>query len=205
MFESLGRRKTASDAKSQQRGQMHGNPWKKMDVIEGFTGDVALPKAMWSTTADRFLAGAMVSDAFAIRADDGDYDFVLDWPREDRGRPIWSDGEYEVRPLIGHEPETVVLVKAGNGRNVAGFDMDGQTYVAPRLRGRGYGTALVLSLAVHKDGLPFEDAAMGFSPAGYAAHAAAHREARDWADQAGLLRTHGRNKGAEAIREGAGA
>lgn len=172
-----------------------------MSAVDGLLHGATPPRALWEKSEAAFMAGSVVSEAFSIRADDGDYETVVGWDPSDRGSAIWTDGELEIRPLEGHEPPSVVLVRRGNGRKVLGFNMHGQTYVSPSLRGNGYGTALVMAMSVHTGGLPFEDAEMGFSPAGYAAHAAANREAREWAKDAGLLPRRDRMSAPNPIRE----
>jgi GNAT superfamily N-acetyltransferase len=102
--------------------------------------------------------------------------------------PVYIEGPYQISELADpeFEPEgTFVLVHAEAG--VCGFYMDGQCWVDPEHRGRGLGARLVLAAAEFHGGRPFDAPfGLGFSPAGYAAHVAAHRLAVLEAHESGL-------------------
>lgn len=174
------------------------------DAQDALAHGASIPAAVWRPSVNAFLEGAVVSPAFAIRGDDAEYELIYEWDPSDWGQPIWDDGEVAIRPLLGYEPASVVMTKSGRrGGAVLGFNTDGHTYVDPSLRGNGYGAALVIALAVEKRGRPFPTPAMGYSAAGYAAHVAAHRMAREWAIAKGLATVSNPAKPAGPIRANA--
>ena len=171
------------------------------DPQDALAPGASIPAQLWRPSVQEFLDGAVVSPAFAIRGDDAEYELIYDWDPSDRGQAIWDDGEVAIRPLLGYEPASVVMTRSRHrsGR-VLGFNTDGQTYVDPALRGNGYGAAMVIALAVEKRGIPFATPAMGYSAAGYAAHVAAHRSAREWAIAKGLATVSNPAKAGTSIR-----
>lgn len=126
-----------------------------------------------------FIGLVLVLPVFEIdgRQDD-DYYWV--WDATLPAEPYWeSSAGYRIYSLgIEYEPETLVLVSPAGQR--CGFYVGNELWIDPEHRGQGLGAELVLAMTELLGHSPCEDQeAVGFSPAGYAAHLKAWRLAHE--------------------------
>jgi hypothetical protein len=145
----------------------------------------------WQRTLDEFLGLHFVGEAFAIagRAEE-DYGpiWALASDPDSLGPPlpVGAPDGYEVRLVLNCDPyPTVVLI--GPAGEPVGFDADGQVWIDEGHRGKGLSAFLILGVASLNGGYACRDGdGTSYSPAGHAAHVAAHRLAVETALQRGL-------------------
>lgn len=135
-----------------------------------FVNGFAVPSHLASTEVEDLLGHEyMVSEVFSVDGRDEDYEHVFDWT--DFTPAIWKDGAYEIVGLQDFEPCSVAL---RHMRETVGFYMGGQSWIQPVHRGRGHGSALVLSAIAFGGELP-DIRDIGFTEAGYRTHLSALR------------------------------
>jgi hypothetical protein len=144
-----------------------------------------IPKAVWGVPFDDFMGPTMIGDNFAFDGRDEDHDVFFDAGYEEKA--VWKsdDGEYAIHSAgVDFEPPaTVMLVHKAT---CVGFYAAGQSWIDVAHRGKGLSPQMVLAACVLAKGVPFDnESPFGFSPAGYAAHEAAHRIAVRMAIDAG--------------------
>lgn len=149
---------------------------------------IPLPRAAWGSTLETFVGPHRVSETFAIDGREEEYALYFDAPYD--LSPAWTsaDGLHAVHLVTDEDwdPPTAVLIDART-QDCAGFYAGGELWIDPEHRGRGLSTALILCLVDHLGRAAYDNrTGMGFSAAGYAAHAAAHRNAVTWALDAGI-------------------
>jgi GNAT superfamily N-acetyltransferase len=131
--------------------------------------------ALLSPDFQGILDVATVNDVFSFNGRCGDYDPYLEEPY-DPARVIWSDGEYSISDAPDTDEPTVILFHGGAA---VGFYGDLQCWVDEEHRGRGLGARMIVAFADRNGPDAFRQlrrragCAMGFSAAGYAAHAKA--------------------------------
>lgn len=135
----------------------------------------------WELTQDEFIGPAIIKGQFAI---DGRLEPEYEWiwsAAEDEmnlGFPVHiTDDGYMIREIIDYEPEgTFVLVDQYG--EACGFYMEGQCWIDPEHRGQGLSIHLILAASEFNGGSPTKNVdGLGFSEAGFNAHAAAHEYA----------------------------
>jgi len=133
-----------------------------------FANGYSLPQSLTVETVEDLLGeGYMVSPVFSIHGHDGDYDHVWEW--EDLTPSIWEEGDYAIAGLVDFEPGCVVLLCEGKP---VGFYLEGQAWIDPEHRGKGFGPKMVVSAIAFGGRLPdIKD--IGFTEEGYRTHAAA--------------------------------
>lgn len=150
-----------------------------------------IPHSIASVTAAQFVGRHHVADGYFF---DGRGDaYAAFFTAAPAATPLWTsadtrhavfpidDPAFRVPPTARPTdpdftaPDPVVL--RCNGRTV-GFYFAGMAWIDPEHRGRGLSTMMILAACVAAGGPVYDTAAtMGFTPAGHAAHKAAHREA----------------------------
>ncbi len=141
----------------------------------------------WELTLEAFVGEALVSEAFEIDGRDGNGEII--WAAAGTGvDPVRAPGGYVIRRLPDFEPPNTFVLFAPDG-GPCGWYSDAMCWVDLEHRRRGLSTALILASAAFLEGRPIRPCAgaIGFSEAGYAAHAAAHRVAVTMALEAGLV------------------
>lgn len=149
---------------------------------------IPLPRAAWGSTLEAFVGPHMVGTGFAIDGRDEEYALYLDAPYD--LEPVWrsADDRYAVHLVTDEDwdPPTAVLIDART-EGCVGFYAGGELWIEPEHRGGGLSTALILCLVDRLGRAAYDNrTGLGFSAAGYAAHAAAHRNAVVWAMEAGI-------------------
>lgn len=149
---------------------------------------IPLPRAAWGSTLETFVGPHRVAETFAIDGREEEYALYFEAPYD--LSPAWTsaDGLHAVHLVTDEDwsPATAVLIESATGDTV-GFYAGGELWIEPEHRGRGLSAALILCLVDHLGRAAYDTSAgMGFSAAGYAAHAAAHRKAVVWALDAGI-------------------
>ncbi len=149
---------------------------------------IPLPRAAWGKTLECFVGPCGVAETFAIDGREEEYDLYFDAPYD--LTPAWTsaDGLHAVHLVTDEDwnPPTAVLLDL-RSEECVGFYAGGELWIEPEHRGRGLSTALILCLVDHLGQAAYDNGkGMGFSAAGYAAHAAAHRKAVIWALDAGI-------------------
>ncbi|RWL23439.1 MAG: hypothetical protein EOR63_32130 [Mesorhizobium sp.] len=135
-----------------------------------FVNGYGLPQGLSCFVIEDLLGdGFLVGPVFSIHGRGGDYDHVWGW--DDLTPPIWSEGEYSIAGLVDFEPGCVVLFRKDEP---VGFYLEGQAWIDPDHRGKGFGPKMVLSAIAHEGRLP-EIKDIGFTEGGYRTHAAALR------------------------------
>lgn len=133
----------------------------------------------WQLTFDEFVGPTLISDKFEIHGrHDIDYEALWETVRDRQSiRPpirLSPDG-FSICEIDDFEPSGSFVLLAPDGRP-CGFYMDAQCWVDPEHRGRGLSTLLISAAADWHGGSPTNNrCGLGFSPAGIAAHRAAHR------------------------------
>ncbi|GJD90865.1 hypothetical protein BHAOGJBA_4408 [Methylobacterium hispanicum] len=147
-----------------------------------------LPRAVWGVALEQFVGPGMVAPAFGVDGRSSDYDLFREAPWE--LAPAWTspDGRHAVHLVADAdwEPPTSVLLETEGGTCV-GFYAGGELWIDEDRRGAGLSTPLILCLVARLGKATYDTrSGLGFSPAGYAAHAAAHRIAVERAVAAGM-------------------
>lgn len=137
-------------------------------------------KQPFELTQDEFTGPYIVGDVFSIDGrEDETYEVVWEWAEspELRRFPVWFGDGYSICELDDFHPEGTFILVSPDGQAV-GFYMDAQCWIDPEHQGKGLSTPLILAAAEFHGGSPTRnEEGLGFSPAGYAAHIAAHRSA----------------------------
>ena len=134
----------------------------------------------WQLTFDEFVGPTLISDKFEIHGrHDMEYEVLWDVasdPGNLRLPALVSADGFSVCEVDEFDPEgTFVLLSPAS--EPCGFYMDGQCWVDPECRGLGLSTLLISAAANWHGGSPTNNrCGLGFSPAGIAAHRAAHRK-----------------------------
>lgn len=153
------------------------------------TTALPIPRAIWGRTFEEFLGPAsLVGSAFTIDGHDGEYDLYFEAPYDLAAAWTSSDGLYGVHLVADEdwEPPTAVLIDNPTGTTV-GFYAGGELWIDEEHRGRGLSTPLIVCLVARLGRAAYDNATgLGFSAAGHAAHAAAHRSVVLRAVEAGL-------------------
>ncbi|OAH19115.1 hypothetical protein AX289_30130 [Methylorubrum populi] len=147
-----------------------------------------LPRAVWGVTLDEFVGPRMVGPAFGVDGRSEEYDLFRDAPWDLAPAWISGDGRHAVHLVSDDDwdPPTSVLVETEGGTCV-GFYAGGELWIDEDRRGLGLSTPLILCLVDRLGKSAYDNrSGLGFSPAGYAAHAAAHRTAVEQAVAAGM-------------------
>lgn len=153
-------------------------------------GPIESSRDPWELTADAFTGPAIVLPIFEIDGRDETYEHLwealglegAELPDLARSEDGWS-----VRWLSDWDPPATMGLLDPDG-SPRGFYMGGQLWVDPEARGAGRSALLIGAAADLLGGPPAQNTqGMGFSPAGHAAHLAAHRDARRLAAENGHL------------------
>lgn len=152
------------------------------------TRRLPLPRAVWGVGLDEFVGPRMISPAFGLDGRSVEYDLFRESPWE--RAPVWisDDGRHAVHLVADEdwEPPTSVLVESEGGTCV-GFYAGGELWIDEDRRGQGLSIPLILCLVDRLGKAAYDNrSGLGFSCAGYAAHAAAHRTAVELAAAAGI-------------------
>lgn len=133
-----------------------------------FANGYALPEGIERVSVEDLLGcGYLVSPMFSIHGHGGDYDHVWEWT--DVTAPVWEEGDYTIVGLVDFEPGCVVL---RHGGNPVGFYLEGQAWIDPGHRGKGFGPKMVLAAIAAGQRLP-DIRDIGFTEAGFRTHVAA--------------------------------
>jgi len=142
---------------------------------------------LWKADFDDFVGKAAVSDVFTIDTSEDPFPMIFEW--DDFGEPVWcaerKRTRYEIRRLIDFDPITLVLRSEGQ---TVGFYASGMCWIDPAHRGHGLAVDLIRAFATVNGSTPNLNH-LGFSRAGWAAHAAAYRASVADALRRGYLRT----------------
>lgn len=132
----------------------------------------------WEMSQDDFIGPAIVMEHFEI--DGGEYAYFHIWESMHENRESYpllardKDG-WEVRWFDDWDTVGNVCLFDPNGVG-AGFYLEGQAWINEPDRGKGRAAMMINAAADLMGGSPTANLyGTGFSPAGYAAHAAAHR------------------------------
>ena len=153
------------------------------------TAALPIPRAIWSGTLEEFLGpGSLVAATFAIDGHDAEYELYREVPYELAAAWTSADGHHSVHVVADEdwEPPTAVLIENRTGDTV-GFYAGGELWIDAEHRGRGLSTPLIVCLVDRLGKAAYDNAlGIGFSAAGHAAHAAAHRSVVQRAIEAGI-------------------
>ncbi len=131
----------------------------------------------WELDLATYIGPSIVADVFSIDGGDESYEHLLEALVEEGGDlhvVARSPEGWEARWLDDWEPEATLGLFAPSGEPM-GFYMSGQVWVNPAARGEVRSALMINAAADILGGCPSQNTqGMGFSPAGYAAHNAAH-------------------------------
>lgn len=136
----------------------------------------------WELSLDDFIGPSIVASHFEIDGHDEPYEHL--WEEmicNEEALPLLalSPEGYEARWLSDWEPEATLGLFAPDG-SACGFYMGGQLWIDEGHRGRGLSHLLISTAADLLGGSPTQnEGGLGFSEAGYAAHAASWKRIRD--------------------------
>ncbi|MCE6959296.1 hypothetical protein LAZ40_09550 [Cereibacter sphaeroides] len=178
--------------------------WMILDpsqVIPVMTTTVRRDRFAWEIPEAEFAPSGFVLDVFDVDGRDENFDHLWDAAADPAFLlpPCWTGSTalprtsrhqgYEIRELPEWEPEGTLVLFAPGGVP-CGFRMGALTWIDEAHRGRGLSTPLILAAADRMGG-PLAEEPCGYSPAGHAAHAAAHRAAVEEAIDEGWLEPPG--------------
>lgn len=153
-------------------------------VIVQRDGPLAGTKDAWEMSEEEFIGPSIISEIFEIYGDEEDYEHLWEDMRDSGASypvMVQKDG-WTVRWLEGWEPEaTMGLFRASDGDGEPkGFYMGGHLWVDEDARGAGLSAMMIEAAADVLGRNPTQNNdGMGFSPAGYGAHASAWRAVCD--------------------------
>jgi hypothetical protein len=153
-----------------------------MNSLQGFTL-AQLPRSIWGVSLSDFIGPTVISEAFLVTGDEEELHVYFE--AEPARQPIWSNEDYAIHAVADRDfkPDATVLLRYG-GQTI-GFYAGGMCWIDRAHRGKELSTPLIVAANLLHDAVPYTEH-VGSSPAGLAAHEAAHRWTVNQALEAGL-------------------
>jgi hypothetical protein len=147
-------------------------------VILQREGTLSGTKDPWELSEEEFIGPSFICESFAIHGEEEEYEHLWEDLRESGSDfPVMArQGDWSVRWLSSWEPEATLGLFRDRDDEPKGFYMGGQLWIDEDARGQQLSSMMINVAADILGRNPTQNTeGLGFSPAGYAAHASAWR------------------------------